>query len=41
MPQSTRIDRVRGCLLGLAVGDALGAPWRGSAPSRSGRITVR
>ena len=29
MPQSTRIDRVRGCLLGLAVGDALGAPLEG------------
>ena len=29
MPPSTRIDRVRGCLLGLAVGDALGAPLEG------------
>jgi ADP-ribosyl-[dinitrogen reductase] hydrolase len=29
MPQLTRIDRVRGCLLGLAVGDALGAPLEG------------
>ena len=29
MPQSTRIDRVRGCLLGLAIGDALGAPLEG------------
>lgn len=28
-PQLTRIDRVRGCLLGLAVGDALGAPLEG------------
>ena len=26
MPLSTRIDRVRGCLLGMAIGDALGAP---------------
>ncbi|WP_165065815.1 ADP-ribosylglycohydrolase family protein [Paludisphaera rhizosphaerae] len=29
MPQTSRIDRVRGCLLGLAVGDALGAPLEG------------
>ena len=29
MPQMTRIDRVRGCLLGLAIGDALGAPLEG------------
>ena len=29
MPQLTRLDRVRGCLLGLAVGDALGAPLEG------------
>ncbi|MBX6311359.1 MAG: ADP-ribosylglycohydrolase family protein [Isosphaeraceae bacterium] len=29
MSPSTRIDRVRGCLLGLAVGDALGAPLEG------------
>ena len=29
MPQTTRIDRVRGCLLGLAIGDALGAPHEG------------
>lgn len=29
MPQLSRIDRVRGCLLGLAVGDALGAPLEG------------
>ena len=29
MTQLTRIDRVRGCLLGLAVGDALGAPLEG------------
>jgi ADP-ribosylglycohydrolase len=29
MPQSTRLDRARGCLLGMAVGDALGAPLEG------------
>src|SRR5690242_10418894 len=29
MPQLPRIDRVRGCLTGLAVGDALGAPLEG------------
>ncbi len=29
MPATTRVDRVRGCLLGLAVGDALGAPLEG------------
>jgi ADP-ribosyl-[dinitrogen reductase] hydrolase len=29
MPQLSRVDRVRGCLLGLAVGDALGAPLEG------------
>ena len=29
MPQLTRMDRARGCLLGLAVGDALGAPLEG------------
>src|SRR4051795_6738095 len=29
MPELNRIDRVRGCLLGLAVGDALGAPLEG------------
>lgn len=33
MPQLNRIDRVRGGLLGLAIGDALGAPLEGlSAP---------
>src|SRR5437764_4578187 len=26
---SSRVDRVQGCLLGLAVGDALGAPLEG------------
>lgn len=29
MPQLNRLDRARGCLLGLAVGDALGAPLEG------------
>ncbi|MEO6807805.1 MAG: ADP-ribosylglycohydrolase family protein [Isosphaeraceae bacterium] len=29
MPHSARIDRARGCLLGMAVGDALGAPLEG------------
>ncbi|MDG3002776.1 ADP-ribosylglycohydrolase family protein [Paludisphaera mucosa] len=29
MPHTSRTDRVRGCLLGLAVGDALGAPLEG------------
>ena len=29
MPQLTRMDRARGCLLGLAIGDALGAPLEG------------
>jgi ADP-ribosylglycohydrolase len=29
MSHATRIDRARGCLLGLAVGDALGAPLEG------------
>jgi ADP-ribosylglycohydrolase len=29
MPHLSRIERVRGCLLGLAVGDALGAPLEG------------
>jgi len=29
MPHLFRVDRVRGCLLGLAVGDALGAPLEG------------
>ena len=33
MPQLSRNDRVRGCMLGLATGDALGAPLEGlSAP---------
>src|SRR5437868_7992566 len=34
MPQATRIDRARGCLLGLAVGDALGAPLEGLSPQQ-------
>jgi ADP-ribosyl-[dinitrogen reductase] hydrolase len=29
MPNAERIDRARGCMLGLAVGDALGAPLEG------------
>jgi ADP-ribosyl-[dinitrogen reductase] hydrolase len=29
MPHLSRVDRVRGCLLGLAVGDALGGPLEG------------
>jgi ADP-ribosyl-[dinitrogen reductase] hydrolase len=29
MPQMPRLDRVRGCLLGMAIGDALGAPLEG------------
>jgi len=29
MPQLNHLDRVRGCLLGLATGDALGAPLEG------------
>ncbi len=34
MPQLYRVDRVRGCLLGLAVGDALGAPLEGLSPQQ-------
>lgn len=34
MPHLTRLDRVRGCLLGLAVGDALGAPLEGLTPQQ-------
>jgi ADP-ribosyl-[dinitrogen reductase] hydrolase len=29
MPHQLRVDRVRGCMLGMAVGDALGAPLEG------------
>ncbi len=29
MAQLTRIERARGCLLGMAIGDALGAPLEG------------
>jgi ADP-ribosyl-[dinitrogen reductase] hydrolase len=29
MPHSSRVDRVRGCMLGMAVGDALGGPLEG------------
>ena len=34
MPSTTRLDRVRGSLLGLAVGDALGAPLEGLSPQQ-------
>ena len=34
MPHLFRVDRVRGCLLGLAVGDALGAPLEGLSPQQ-------
>ncbi len=34
MPLLSRIDRARGCLLGLAVGDALGAPLEGLSASQ-------
>jgi ADP-ribosylglycohydrolase len=34
MPDLNRIDRVRGCLLGLAIGDALGAPLEGLSPQQ-------
>ncbi|RUL86212.1 ADP-ribosylglycohydrolase family protein [Tautonia sociabilis] len=34
MPLSTNLDRVRGTLLGLAVGDALGAPLEGLSPQQ-------
>ncbi|MGO9466090.1 MAG: ADP-ribosylglycohydrolase family protein [Isosphaeraceae bacterium] len=34
MPHLSRVDRVRGCLLGLAVGDALGAPLEGLSPQQ-------
>jgi ADP-ribosyl-[dinitrogen reductase] hydrolase len=29
MPYTSRVDRVRGCMLGMAVGDALGGPLEG------------
>jgi len=32
LPSITRTERFRGCLLGLAVGDALGAPFEGLPP---------
>jgi ADP-ribosyl-[dinitrogen reductase] hydrolase len=34
MPHLLRVDRVRGCLLGMAVGDALGAPLEGLSPQQ-------
>jgi ADP-ribosyl-[dinitrogen reductase] hydrolase len=43
MPHLSRIDRVRGCLVGLAVGDALGAPLEGltgqQIQTHYGRVT--
>ena len=33
MPHLFRVDRVRGCLLGLAVGDALGCAAGGVKPA--------
>jgi ADP-ribosyl-[dinitrogen reductase] hydrolase len=43
MPHLFRIERVRGCLLGMAVGDALGAPLEGLSPQQIkthyGRVT--
>ena len=32
MPAMTLLDRIRGCLLGMAIGDALGAPLEGLSP---------
>ena len=41
--KSDRTSRARGCLLGLAVGDALGGPTEGKSPEeiahRWGRVT--
>src|SRR4051812_19604466 len=34
MPEPSRLDRVRGSLLGLAIGDALGAPLEGLSPQQ-------
>lgn len=34
MPVLTRLDRVRGSMLGLAIGDALGAPLEGLSPQQ-------
>jgi ADP-ribosyl-[dinitrogen reductase] hydrolase len=34
MLSPSRVDRVRGCLLGLAIGDALGAPLEGLSPQQ-------
>jgi ADP-ribosyl-[dinitrogen reductase] hydrolase len=43
MPHLFRVDRVRGCMLGMAVGDALGAPLEGLSPQQIkthyGRVT--
>jgi ADP-ribosylglycohydrolase len=35
---SDRLDRIHGCLLGLAVGDALGLPREGLSPQRAARL---
>ena len=40
MPHLSRVDRVRGCLLGMAVGDALGAPLEGLS-SQQIKIALR
>ncbi len=34
MPVLTLLDRARGCLLGMAIGDALGAPLEGLSPQQ-------
>ena len=34
MPDSSRLDRARGALLGQAIGDALGAPLEGLTPQQ-------
>jgi ADP-ribosylglycohydrolase len=38
MPARLDEQRIRGALLGLAVGDALGAPFEGMAPSETSRL---
>jgi len=37
-PAENPVDRAVGCLLGLAVGDALGLPYEGSPPVAGGRV---
>jgi ADP-ribosyl-[dinitrogen reductase] hydrolase len=43
MPHVSRLDRIRGCMLGMAVGDALGAPLEGLSAQQIrahyGRVT--